>query len=228
MTAKRASPKRGDDVGEWTLVSALSKSSRGGNGDVWRAHDTHGRDVAVKFVRIGGDRLARFRSEVEVQRGLSDLPGVLPVLAADPDCGALACDAHRGPKLSVDLAGKSLDEVVARVSELAEALAVLHDRLVCHRDIKPKNLYVHEGRACFGDFGLADFPGKDDMTKDGRRLGPAYFMAPEMIDSPATLSSPAADVYSLAKTLGSLQLASTTHRPDTTPSTRRACAYERD
>ena len=183
-------------------MSALSKSSRGGNGDVWAWPAMHhGRDVAVKFVRIGGDRLARFRSEVEVQRGLSDLPGVLPVLAADPDCGAPWLAMPIATELSVDLAGKSLDEVVARVSELAETLAVLHDRLVCHRDIKPKNLYVHEGRACFGDFGLADFPGKDDMTKDGRWLGPVYFMAPEMIDSPATLSSPAADVYSLAKTL---------------------------
>jgi hypothetical protein len=52
-----------------------------------------------------------------------------------------------------------------------------------------------------GDFGLADFDGKQDLTTNDRRIGAMYFHAPEMLTNPAGSAGPPADVYSLAKTL---------------------------
>lgn len=52
-----------------------------------------------------------------------------------------------------------------------------------------------------GDFGIASFPDKVARTNTKGKLGPAYFIAPEMIFDPKRVNGGSADVYSLAKTL---------------------------
>lgn len=99
------------------------------------------------------------------------------------------------------LAGRALEDTVAAVLEVAEVLAELAQEGIHHRDIKPDNLYWHEDRTAVGDFGLVDFPGKNDVTDDARQVGPAHYVAPEMRDDPVNADPGPADVYSLAKTL---------------------------
>lgn len=96
---------------------------------------------------------------------------------------------------------RALEEVVSAIHEIAVTLAALAGESIGHRDIKPRNLYWHNGRAVVGDFGLADFPGKDSITVEGRKLGPQYYIAPEMLSDAARASPHPADVYSVAKTL---------------------------
>jgi hypothetical protein len=52
-----------------------------------------------------------------------------------------------------------------------------------------------------GDLGLIDFPDKRDITREGAKLGPSNFVAPEMIESPETADGAPADVFSLGKTI---------------------------
>jgi serine/threonine protein kinase len=91
--------------------------------------------------------------------------------------------------------------VLRGVAGIAKTLAALHDRSISHRDIKPDNLYFLKKAWLVADFGIASFPGKKAMTENGRKLGPVYFIAPEMLNSPKTADGRPADVYSLAKTL---------------------------
>ena len=100
------------------------------------------------------------------------------------------------------LARKSLAEVVGAVAAIADTLSRLQtDTGIGHRDIKPGNLYELDGKWLIGDFGLIAVPDAEGLTMEGRPLGPAHYMAYEMILNPATADPHPADVYSLGKTL---------------------------
>ena len=64
---------------------------------------------------------------------------------------------------------------------VAEALDYAHARGVVHRDIKPANiLFDRDGRACVGDFGLAQMlEGNPVVTRTGMVVGTPHYMAPE-------------------------------------------------
>lgn len=176
---------------------------RGGNGEVWQARADTGPDVALKVLtRTSGDGLARFRREVELQRGvLSGTPGLLPVLDASPPDGRQWLAMPVAEPLADGLAGAGLDEVLNATAVIAETLGRLHGLGYAHRDVKPGNLYRWEGRWTVGDLGLIGLPDPTPLTAGRRALGPKWFLAPEMlVDSAAAAGGPA-DVYSLAKTL---------------------------
>jgi serine/threonine protein kinase len=88
-----------------------------------------------------------------------------------------------------------------RFSGIAGALSRVHAPENAHRDIKPNNLYWHDGRWCLGDFGLAEFDDAESITRSDRKLGPAYYIAPEMLNNASSADGCAADVYSLGKTI---------------------------
>lgn len=94
--------------------------------------------------------------------------------------------------------------MVTAVAEIAATLARLADQNVGHRDIKPGNLYWFDGRWLVGDFGLVAAPDLDELTREGKALGPAHFTAYEMIRDPVNADPLPADVLSLAKTLWAL------------------------
>ncbi len=94
-----------------------------------------------------------------------------------------------------------LTSVVEAVASVANTLAELTEKQVCHRDVKPENLYFLDNECVIGDFGLVDFPGKSEVTEEGRALGPRFYIAPEMVRDPINASGFPADVWSLAKTM---------------------------
>jgi serine/threonine protein kinase len=195
--------KAGDRIDDWTLVSPLGK---GGNGEVWVATHAELGERALKVLSSkGGDRWQRFSDEVTIMQELGDHPGVLQLIAAElPEAGARerAWLATPVAERAVDaLADMPLTDVVAAVREYALTLAGLAEKGIGHRDLKPENLFRHEGQWVIGDFGLATYPGKEPITVGERRLGPLYFIAPEMLREPDVADAGPADVYSLAKTL---------------------------
>lgn len=195
-------------VGPWRLLEGLGK---GGNATVWRAvkADEDSPELAVKVLnstKVGGEPYRRFRAEVGVLRRLTD-PGVLPLL-----------DSHLPDRLSGDdpawlampiatpldeaLAESPLEQVIEACATIADTLARLRgDHQLGHRDIKPGNLYEHDGHWLVGDFGLVADPSSDAITEGNRPLGPRHFCASEMVLRPAQADPGPADVYSLAKTL---------------------------
>ena len=196
--------RAGEVIDGWTLEEFLGG---GGNGEVWRA--AREREVAalkLLFVRNPShDAYRRFRAEVRFLRDYQH-EGVLPLIDASvPDQlakGQFAWLAMPQAELaSVALDGASLRAVVEAVSAFAATLSDLADEGVSHRDVKPDNLFHHQDRWKVGDWGLVSYPSKEALTRAGRKLGPAWFLAPEMLSDPGHADGSRADVYSLAKTL---------------------------
>jgi serine/threonine protein kinase len=201
--------KRGDNLGDWVVERRLGS---GGNGEVWRSTNSNGKSAALKVLHrkwhIPNDaRYKRFRSECEIHSKLTGRAGILPLIEhhvpATPD--------KRNPaRLVTEIAtplehaiqgAKSLEQIVQAVAAIAETLASLHAEGISHRDIKPNNLFLLNDHWVIGDFGLTDFPEKDAITATGEKVGPAYYIAPEMLNDASRSDGCPADVYSLAKTL---------------------------
>lgn len=190
--------------GAWTIGADLGS---GGNGNVYKATDGT-RTGAIKVLRVwDGDRLDRFRAEIEATRRCQDIPGVLPLF--DSHCPEHPAKGDR-PWYAMGLATRlqvalgdtaTLPEVIRACLQIAETLTEVHRRGMSHRDIKPANLFFYQGRFAIGDFGLVSFPNKAAVTVDGKKLGPTFYIPDEMLNNPTIADGAKADVYSFAKTM---------------------------
>jgi eukaryotic-like serine/threonine-protein kinase len=173
----------------------------GGMADVYLAYDSAtDQDVAIKV--LSGSQttyLERFRREAEAIDKLQHkhiLPVydygdqepwhylVMPYITA----GTLSDLLDEGP-LSLQQAADILDQI-------ASALQFAHDHGIIHRDIKPSNILLGNDTYIFlADFGLAKaIEGTNELTQTGVLLGTPEYMAPDLADGPATISS---DIYAL-------------------------------
>jgi eukaryotic-like serine/threonine-protein kinase len=181
----------------------------GGFATVWLAHDERlDRQVAVKILAreriVGG----RFEREARAAARLAH-PGIVTLYeAAVDDEGAYLVSEHvHGSTLEDLLAeGRLSDRDVLRIGvALCDALAHAHAQGVIHRDVKPSNVLVPEGRstpaqlARLTDFGVARVAGGNTLTRTGDVIGTEAYMAPEQAQGlPA---GEAADLFSLALVL---------------------------
>lgn len=197
---------RGDRFGRWSLIEPLGA---GANAEVWRAKDETGDEVAVKVLNrrdASSEPYKRFVNEVRVLQELQDHEGILPLVESNlpevPRRDDPAWLAMPVATLIRDaLASADYREAVVAVNYVALTLGRLSDRGIHHRDLKPDNLFKLEDAYVLGDFGLVSDPGNEPLTEEFGRLGPRYYMAPEMLDHAGTAEGEPADVYSLSKSL---------------------------
>lgn len=195
-------------IGPWIIGESLGS---GGNAEVFEAvrHDT-AEAVALKVIfskKADSEPYHRFVREVEFLRGLTIDDGVLPLLDASvPTHPTKENRAWLAMPVAVPikkaLSGLPLEAVVDALAAIAETLASLAERRIAHRDVKPGNLYRLGDRWLVGDFGLIDVPNLDQLTKEGKAIGPVHFTAYELLASAAIVEDARpADVYSFGKTL---------------------------
>jgi tetratricopeptide (TPR) repeat protein len=179
------------------------EAGRGGMGCVYRARDEHtGGAVALK-VLTGPSGVDRFEGEIHALMTLShDAIVRYADHGATPD-GApyLVTEWIEGGSLDDRLLerGLDLDETMALVARLLDALTHLHGRGVVHRDVKPSNVMLPGGQARAAklvDFGLARVRGARALTGTGMRLGTTQYMAPEQVLSARHVDG-RADVFAL-------------------------------
>jgi len=177
---------------------------------VWRAQRADLGEIALKILkskRVHSEPHERFRREVSALRQMGNRPGVLPLLDS-----SVPEQVARGEKawlampvaepLGTALRDASTQLIIESAAKLADTLASLQDDLqLFHRDLKPNNLYWHEGVPVVGDFGLVALPDAGQLTVNDKPLGPANFVPYEMLNYPADADPATADVYSFAKTL---------------------------
>jgi serine/threonine protein kinase len=166
--------------------------------------------VAVKVIRPEMHTAVateRFRREAMTLAGLSH-PNIVPVYEADEADGlpyytmqylqgeTLADRLRNGPMLA--------EEVRKLGRDLLEALEEAHTHGVVHRDVKPSNVFLTDGRAVLVDFGIAKrvppegdaSRGGEELTAPGLKVGTRGYMSPEQLGGAE--ATPASDLYAAA------------------------------
>ena len=179
---------------------------RGGFGTVFRGVDVDlERPVAIKImdpIYMRDQRwVARFRREARVMARLEH-PNIVPIYEIGEEDGRLylAMKFIDGPDMTQLIREKGAlpwDVVVEMVSQIASALDFAHQENVIHRDLKPGNILIDNGKALLTDFGLAQMveSNSQSVSMSGGVAGTYNYMPPEVFNNePAT---PAADVYAL-------------------------------
>ncbi len=188
----------GTTLGHYQLQRRLA---RGGMSVIHLAYDTRmGRTVAIKIVhRSDKADIQRFQREVKALSKLKHAH-ILPILEYgehDLYCYCAMPYIERGTLRGRLMHGPlSLAETSLIFTQLASALHYAHEHGILHRDIKPSNILLrHEQHIYLADFGLArEIAAGSAITADGELVGTPEYMAPELIEETASISS---DIYSL-------------------------------
>jgi eukaryotic-like serine/threonine-protein kinase len=130
------------------------------------------------------DLVARYRQEAQVAGALRH-PGLLYIYGFGEHQGVpyLIMEYRRAATLAKRLkqGPMPLAESLSLLSQLAQALQVVHAKGIVHRDVKPTNiLYDDRGQATVIDFGIARLRGSS-LTRAGAIMGALGYCAPEQI-----------------------------------------------
>ncbi|MBP6832944.1 MAG: response regulator [Deltaproteobacteria bacterium] len=190
-------------------VRILRRAARGGMGTVYEGVDlTDGSRVAVKAAPFHDEmREARLLRESEALAALH-IPEIIAlrrtVITADRTL-FLVMDWFDGEDLGARLKRGTLElpEVLAVGRRVATALAAAHALGILHRDVKPTNIFLRDGRAdraVLIDFGLARLPEAAPLTLLGGIIGTPGYLSPEQLNGVSEISS-RVDVFALGCTL---------------------------
>jgi serine/threonine protein kinase len=196
--------------GRWKVLGSLKE---GGQSWVYRAIDTKGEFEGVFALKRlkNKDRVARFRTEIEILRRLQD-PHIVKLVDAgvrehgsDEDSFLVMAIAANGDLDDrLELYKDQIESVVTVALQVATALDHAHKEGVVHRDIKPGNiLFPSAGHDILvADFGISiDLNAIERNTPDGEIVGPRVFIAPELTEFGVADVKPAADIYSLGQVI---------------------------
>jgi serine/threonine-protein kinase len=168
------------------------------------------RSVAIKVLRpehATAVSAKRFLHEARCLARLHD-PGLTAIHEVGEADGLFfyVMDLVEGETLGQRLAEGPLDPAHLRAlaDSLLGALHVAHEAGVVHRDVKPSNIFVSEGRIVLADFGIAKTltssersteSGEDEtLTREGRFIGTPAYSSPEQLAG--QVDDARSDIYS--------------------------------
>jgi len=197
-------------LGRYELIRELG---RGAMSVVYLGRDQKiNRTVAIKTLSFkdefdGGvpeEISQRFFREAETAGRLNH-PNIVTIydVGEDQDLAYIAMDYLAGESLEHYTKPGTLlpiDEAMAIVMKVAEALEYAHSRQVVHRDIKPANIMYERqtGQLKITDFGVASLVNAA-RTRTGTILGSPSYMSPEQVAGKKVDGR--SDLYSLGVTL---------------------------
>jgi formylglycine-generating enzyme required for sulfatase activity len=181
----------------------VARLGRGQFGEVWKARDDNGKEVALKFVRHDPPAPGAAVAELDLMKNVGHpnllvlhrywrLDGWL-VLALELARGSLE-DLRR--ERAADGAEIPFGQLLEYFREAAKGLDYLHAQGLQHRDVKPANLLLVGGGVKVADFGLVKLLAATVATNtDGNVAGTPAFAAPEVWQAKTSRGS---DQYALA------------------------------
>ncbi len=195
-------------AGRYTIERELGA---GGMATVYLCEDIkHKRKVALKLLKpelaavLGAER---FVQEITTTAALQH-PHILPLFDSGTADGFLfyVMPFIQGETLRSKLDRETqlgVDEAVRIAREVADALDYAHRHGVVHRDVKPENILLHDGRPMVADFGIAlavSAAAGGRMTETGLSLGTPHYMSPEQATAEKEITG-RSDVYSIGSVL---------------------------
>jgi serine/threonine-protein kinase len=201
---KRANDGRwtNQQVGSFRLGLVLG---RGAMGEVYEAAGTDGSAAAVKLLTApatGSSSLVeRFHREMEIAARLESphIVKVLEVSAPDAPVPYIAMERLHGSDLATRLRNEHRmpsDELVVLLDQVARGLEVARLAGVVHRDLKPHNLFHHDGATWkILDFGVSKVMDSEGTLTGEGIVGTPQYMAPEQASGGHVTHL--ADVYAL-------------------------------
>lgn len=195
----------------------------GGMGRIYAGRDQKTRrSVAVKVVMPGGslagNMLPRLRQEIEILGELADIPGIVQILdhgEASADFPFFVMELLHGCSFRqlFQQEPRTLQRVCSLMATVADIMEAAHRKKVCHRDLKPDNLFlVQPGgleQVKVLDFGISkarfyvDAHGAEHsqhLTAADAFLGTAQYASPEQF-SDFKNADARTDIYALGAIL---------------------------
>ncbi|HXF95727.1 MAG TPA: serine/threonine-protein kinase, partial [Gemmatimonadales bacterium] len=162
--------------------------------------------VAIKVLRpdlASARAVERFLREPRVLAKLVH-PNIVHVYDTSPESAELSyyvMEYLEGEPLDARLErGPLPPKQAARLGrEILEALGHAHRRRVIHRDVKPGNIFLVDGRAVLTDWGIAKVYDDPALTGVGHLPGTLAYMAPELLAGAE--ATPQSDLYALGMVL---------------------------
>src|SRR5215472_3830565 len=192
----RFAPMIGETISHYRIVGELGS---GGMGVVYKAEDLKlQRHVALKFLPDGlvGDSTAlqRFQREARAASALNH-PNICTIYEVEEHetQPVIVMELLEGETLKdkIRQGPLSMSELLEFGIQSSEALEAAHAKRIIHRDIKPGNIFIVDGRRVkILDFGLAkvipghlpeDELGDQTLTMQGFTPGTTAYMSPEQI-----------------------------------------------
>lgn len=184
----------------------------GASGVVFKAKENSPMRIlrAVKILNpiIGDSSLdeERFNREARILTQLAHR-GIVRYVASGytmnkPRNPYIVMDFIDGPSLSETAKQLTIDEKLAVIIEVLNALSYAHSQNVLHRDIRPLNIIIRNSdkQPVIVDFGLA-FSEQLDANLTESPLGTPGYMPIEVQNDPRRSRSPKHDIYSVGATL---------------------------
>jgi eukaryotic-like serine/threonine-protein kinase len=194
--------RTGQSFDRYRIEAALGE---GGMGAVYRAYDTRlQRVVALKVLRVAPDGstggTGRVLREARAAAALAHPNAVVIHDVGEIDGTPFIAMEHiDGQSLRAFVSDRSVDEKtrIKWLSDVAEVLAVAHERGLVHRDVKPENVMIkRDGTVKVLDFGIArrvrddvdpglaptvDSDDPTTRTGEGVVAGTPAYMSPEQV-----------------------------------------------
>jgi eukaryotic-like serine/threonine-protein kinase len=196
----------------------MGRLGAGGMGEVYRARDGRlKREVALKVLHAAQhtpEHVQRFTREARAAGALNH-PNILAVfdVGVEGEIPYVVSELLEGESLRhrLDRGAIPCRKALEYAIQVAHALAAAHDKGICHRDVKPGNVFIlADGRVKLLDFGLAKLDdssysdASDETTasaisRAGMVFGTVGYMAPEQVLGETV--DHRADVFSLGAVL---------------------------
>ena len=182
-----------DDIAPGTVIAekfcVVRQLGAGGMGVVFQvSHKGTGRSMAVKVMRRTRDSQFKDRFMAEARAACAvEHPAIVAVHDVLESDGRVMMvmdylDGHNLlDALSQRQGGKlHIMEVAAYLLPIVSALGFLHTKSLVHRDVKPENIFISNGKSFLLDLGVVkDLQSSARLTQTNGAIGTPLYMSPE-------------------------------------------------